>query len=337
VLATWSVQRLAEQTLVMPVDENSVGSVRDQVAAGAGGLLLLGASAPADLASALAAVERAAPGGIVPLVMTDEEGGAIQRMANLVGTMPSAREMATTISPAQIQALATQVGRRMKALGVSMDLAPVLDLDGGAGPDAADPDGTRSFSTSAAVAGADGLAFAAGLEAAGVIPVAKHFPGLGGATANPDLAVATTQPWSALQGGGLLPFASAVRAGIPAIMVTGAAVPGLSAQPASLSPAVVTGLLRTQLHFTGLVLTDALTETTVTAAGYSLGQAAVAALRAGADMLLFNGQPPSDNPALAVEAEQAVVAAVQGGSLPRSRLESAVLRILASKHVDLCH
>jgi len=75
----------------------------------------------------------------------------------------------------------------MRATGVTMDLAPVLDVDGGQGPDDQDPDGTRSFSANEKIASADGLAFAAGLEAGGVIPVVKHFPGLGGSTGNTDM------------------------------------------------------------------------------------------------------------------------------------------------------
>src|SRR6202035_4279336 len=98
VLATWSLSRLAEQTLVVPVAETDVAAARSEVAAGAGGVILFGSSAPAGLASDLHALEASAPGGITPLVMTDEEGGVVQRMANLVGSIPSARDMAATMS-----------------------------------------------------------------------------------------------------------------------------------------------------------------------------------------------------------------------------------------------
>lgn len=334
VLAAWTVQRLAEQTVVVPVQEADVAAVTSEVAAGAGGVLLFGSTAPADLGPALAALSSHAPGGVAPLVMTDEEGGDVQRMANLVGSLPSARQMGATMTPAQIQTLTAETGRRMRAAGVTMDLAPVLDLDGGAGPNDADADGTRSFSLSASVAAADGLAFAAGLESAGVVPVAKHFPGLGGAGANPDVAPASTLPWSTLQAAGLLPFSAAVQAGIPAIMVMDAAVPGLTTLPASLSPAVM-GVLRTRLGFGGLVLTDSLSAVSVTAAGYTVPQAAAAALAAGADMVLFDGDP-SAVPGLTAQTVQAITSAVQSGSLPRSRLEEAVRHVLAAKHLGLC-
>ena len=94
-----------------------------------------------------------------------------------------------------------------------MDLAPVLDIDGGSGPNNRDPDGTRSFSADATVASAAGRAFAAGLAAGGVIPVAKHFPGLGGASGNTDVTPGVTRPWARLQDAGLVPFADADRVG----------------------------------------------------------------------------------------------------------------------------
>ncbi len=336
VLATWTPTRLAEQTMVVPVAETAVGSVTRQVAAGAGGVILFGSSAPANLASALAALKAAAPGGVPPLVMTDEEGGAVQRMPNVVGTLPSARQMGATMTPAQITALAADVGRKLRGVGVTMDLAPVLDLDAGPGPNSSDAIGTRSFSADPAVAASRGLAFAAGLGKGGVVAVAKHFPGLGGASGNTDLGPATTLPWSTLQAGGLLPYQQAVRSGVPAIMVANASVPGLTSLPASLSPSVITGVLRGQLRFGGLVLTDSLSAGAISAAGYSVPRAAVAALAAGADMVLFTATA-AGVAGLTGQTVDAVVAAVAAGTLSRARLQDAVAHVLAAKGVDLCH
>jgi beta-N-acetylhexosaminidase len=172
--------------------------------------------------------------------MTDEEGGVVQRVGNLVGSIPSARQMGATMTPAQIRRLAAELARRMRAAGVTMDLAPVLDVDGGQGPDNQDPDGTRSFGADEKIASADGLAFAAGLQAGGVVPVVKHFPGLGGATGNTDVMRASTLPWSALKSVGLVPFENALDAKVPAVMVANATIPGLTELPASVSPAVIT-------------------------------------------------------------------------------------------------
>jgi beta-N-acetylhexosaminidase len=334
-LATWSLTRLAEQTLVVPVEETDVAAVTTDIAAGAGGVILFGSTAPANLDASLHSLVAAAPDGIAPFVMTDEEGGVVQRMANLVGSLPSARQMAATMSPAQIQQLVTTVARRMHAAGVTMDLAPVLDLDDGQGPDNADPDGTRSFSLNPSVASADGIAFLRGLEAGGIVPVVKHFPGLGQASGNTDVAPATTQPWSTLQKAGLLPFESALAVGAPAVMVANAVVPGLSTLPASISPAVITTVLRDQLGFQGLVMTDSLSAGSLADIGYSVPRAVVAAITAGADMVLYTAAAAQVS-SLTQATATALVAAVGAGTLDRGRLMSAVSNIIAAKGVDLC-
>jgi beta-N-acetylhexosaminidase len=182
---------------------------------------------------------------------------------------------------------------------------------------------------------ADGLAFSAGLEAAGVVPVVKHFPGLGGATANTDVTPALTVLWSNLQVNGLLPFTAAVRAGVPAVMVTNATVPGLTTLAASIAPAVITQVLRQQLGFAGLVLTDSLSAVALSAVGQSVPKASVDALAAGADMVPYSADP-STVASVMDQTVQAIVSAVGSGELSRSRLENAVLHILDAKHIDLC-
>jgi len=335
ILATWTVTRLAEQTIVIPVDENNVMSIRSEVAAGAGGVILFGSSAPTNLGAQLQALNAVAPDGIKPFIMTDEEGGVVQRMANLVGSIPSARQMGATMTPAQIEQLAFGLAQRMRAAGVTMDLAPVLDVDGGQGPNNFNADGTRSFSANVATASGDGVAFAAGLRNGGIVPVVKHFPGLGGATGNTDVTAAATQSWSALQSGGLPPFEAAVAAHVPAVMVANATVPGLTNQPASVSPAVINGILRGRLGFQGLVITDSLSAVALSANGYTVPSAAVAALDAGADMVLYNADP-STVAAVTSQTVSAMVSAVNAGTLSRAALEIAAGRVLAAKGVDLC-
>ncbi len=332
---TLTPERLAERALVVPAEEGDLHAVLPGVRAGVGGIILLGSAAPVDLRSQLAALAAAAPSGIAPWVMVDEEGGAVQRLANLVGGVPAARTLGATERPAQITAVATTLGRRLAALGISMDLAPVLDADGGAGPNSRDADGTRSFSADPATAAADGIAFAEGLANGGVVPVVKHFPGLGGASGNTDLVVASTRPWGGLRASGLVPFADAVKAHLPAVMVANAAVPGLSALPASLSPPVVTGLLRGRLGFRGLVLSDSLSAVSVSGRGFSLPAAAVSSLAAGADLVLYNataGATGSVTSSLA----KAIVAAVGDGRLHRPALLASLRRSLAARGVRVC-
>lgn len=336
-LDEWSLAELAAQTVVVPADETEVQAVAAAVADGAGGIILFGSSAPTDLGKQLATVEKQTPTSVRPFVMTDEEGGDIQRMANLVGNLPWPRTMAQTMSPDQVRHAAATVGAAMKAVGVTMDLAPVLDLASGPGPDATHTDGPRSFSADAQTASTFGVSFARGLEDAGVLPVAKHFPGEGSASANTDDAPASSPPLDTLIKSDLLPFRAAITAGMPAVMVGNATVPGLSAQPAALSSAVITGLLRDQLSFDGLVLTDSLSAGAVSAAGYDVPSAAVAALGAGADMVLFNAPPGSGSTTrLYEQVTAAIVHAVDTGTVPRPRLVEAATHILAAKKILVC-
>lgn len=334
-LATWSLERLAMQTLTVPAKETSVSSVSAHVTSGAGGVILFGSKAPASLASSVTTVIAKAPDGIAPFVMTDEEGGSVQRMPNVVGTIPSARTMARTMTPAQIHDLAQEMAKKLKAVGVTMDLAPVLDLDDRSGPSAANPDGTRSFSLDPKKASAAGIAFMKGLQDGGVVPVVKHFPGLGYSTANSDDAEAKTRSWEDLQERDLLPFQDAIAAGVPSVMIANASVPGLSTLPASLSPEVITTVLRGRLRYDGLVITDSLSATAVKAAGYPVPKATVQALIAGADMVMYT-EAAGNVSTVTKQTVTQIVAAVKAGKLTRQRLEDAVTHILTAKKADLC-
>ncbi|HEU5121488.1 MAG TPA: glycoside hydrolase family 3 N-terminal domain-containing protein, partial [Candidatus Saccharimonadales bacterium] len=177
------------------------------------------------------------------------------------------------------------------------------------------------------------LAFAEGLQAAGVVPVVKHFPGLGGTKGNTDFRMAHTLPWDQLQKTGMLPFKAAIEAGLPAIMVANAAVPGLTDQPATLSPQVME-VLRQQLQFKGLIVTDTLSAEALAVSGYSVEQAAVLALRAGADLLLYgNADTPVER---FTQITTAIVTAVNQKQLSRERLIGAVNAVLAAKHLGSC-
>jgi beta-N-acetylhexosaminidase len=334
-LASWSNQRLAMLTIAVPVEETAVSGVTPEVAAGAGGVLLFGSSAPPNLAEQLSILSSHAPGHRGMLIMTDEEGGGVQRMANLVGNLPWPAFMGTHWTPSEVSQQVGAVAKRMAAVGVNMDLAPVVDVDGtDAPPNSSNPDGWRSFSGSTSVVTRDGLAFARGLLSNGVITVVKHFPGLGGSHGNSDLGPAETLPWATLQREAIPPFADAIRVGVPAVMVSNDTVPGLTSVPASLSLNAISHELDGSLHFHGLIMTDSLTAGAISAAGYTAPNAAVQALRAGADMVIFSLVP--NVASLTSQMESAIVGAVADGILPRGRLVEAADHVLAVRHVNLC-
>lgn len=167
------------------------------------------------------------------------------------------------------------------------------------------------------------------------MPVVKHFPGLGGATGNTDVMPASTPPWNVLKHVGLVPFENAVRDHVPAVMVANASVPGLTGRPASISPAVISGLLIRQLGFKGLVTTDSLSAAALSDIGYSVPRAIVAALEAGADMILFNADPGAVASVMNATVS-AVVSAARAGKLSKASLRAAVTRILYAKNIKVC-
>ncbi|HVB01348.1 MAG TPA: glycoside hydrolase family 3 N-terminal domain-containing protein [Acidimicrobiales bacterium] len=334
IVARWDINRIIEQLIVIPVDQNALSQAKTEVAAGVGGMILTG-SPPADLKNQLLSALKAAPDGIAPLVMTDEEGGAVQRLWPLIANVPSARTMGATMTPSAIERLARSLALSMHVLGLTMDLAPVADVDARPGPSTMNTDGTRSFSSDTTTVSRDALAFASGLESGGVIPVIKHFPGLGGTIGNTDLVAASTPPWRVVEKSGLIPFERAIAAHIPAVMVSNAVIPGLSRTPASLSRVVVTGELRARLHFHGLILTDSLSSVAVVQAHYSLEGAAVAAVTAGADMVLFNASP-SELARTTTAIVSAIRSAVARGAISRDQIEHAAALVLATKHITAC-
>ena len=258
-------------------------------------------------------------GGPGPLVATDEEGGRVQRIAAMIGTMPSPRVMGATMTTSQIRHLAAARGTAMRKLGITMDFAPVADVS--SQPDDG-PIGDRSFSDDPEAATADAVAFAEGLSDANVLPLFKHFPGHGHGVGNSHDGLVTTPPLSSLQSNDLVPYRDGL-AKVPGIsvMVGHLIVPGLTGgQPASVSRSAITGLLRGQLGFNGLVVTDDLGLMRGILDLYSTDQAAVRAAEAGADLLLV---PESDTGAVV----QGLLDAITSGQLPEAQITASADRV----------
>jgi beta-N-acetylhexosaminidase len=341
----WPLAQRAAQLIALPALDFDVADLSPLIRSGTGGILFLGtATAPADLRARIAAAVGRTP-QTTPLVMADVEGGGVQRLHGPVEDFPWPRELAATMSADQVRTLAQRIGTQMQHLGVTVNLAPVVDLDDRSGPSATNPDGKRSFSIDPTVAGAYGIAFMRGLQAAGVLPVVKHFPGIGLSVANTDFGPAATRPIGELRASGLLPFVKAIAAGAPAVMISNATTPGLTTMPGSVSPSVIQDLLRRQLGFHGLVVTDSLSAGAIASAGYTVPEAARAAVAAGADLVLFGSTlTPADvaqlSPGNVAATRQAIIDAlvngVRNGGLPVDRLNEAVAHVIAAKGVKVC-
>lgn len=260
---------------------------------------------------------------VPPLVAVDQEGGRVARLGEPVTPVPSAMALAATGDDALCGGVAERLGRELAELGVSVDFAPVADL-------ALEPAntviGTRSFGEEPQAVARRVTAFARGLTRGGVAAALKHFPGHGATATDSHLAVPHIEADAAtLRTRDLVPFAAAIAEGSAAIVMTAhVVVEALDPErPASMSPRVVTGLLREELGFRGVACTDCL-EMEAIAGGPGTVEAAVQALAAGMDLLLV-----SHTLATAETAAGAIVAAVTAGRLPESRLREAAGRVRA--------
>ena len=253
------------------------------------------------------------------LVGVDQEGGAVARVRGTATRFPAFMSAGAADDIALTRAAALGSGRELLGMGFDVVFAP--DADVTRGP--SDPTiGARSAGSRPGLVARHVVAAGRGHQDAGVVPVLKHFPGHGSLTTDSHLGLPVQNRTRAeLDRIDLRPFREAIAADAPALMIghidVRAVDPG---RPASVSRKVITGLLRRDLGFRGVVVTDSLAMDGVEKQ-YPGGRGAVAALRAGADVLLM---PP--DPAVA---RTAIVTAVRAGRLPRARLETAATRMLA--------
>jgi beta-N-acetylhexosaminidase len=304
------------------VDPSSADSaVRVVGKEGIGGIFLGGNDTALLVDDRLDAVRKAAK---VPVaVSVDEEGGRVQRVDELDGAVPSARVMARTMTVAQVHKLARDRGAALRARGVTVDFAPVVDVT--TQPDD-DVIGDRSFGADAAAVTRYAGAFAQGLVESGVLPVVKHFPGHGHATGDSHVTAVSSPPLAQLRKVDLVPYRQLLATTKAAVMVGHMAVPGLTAGvPATLSPATYR-LLRGEFSFDGVAITDDLGGMQAVSGRYPLPKAVLAALTAGADVAFWSsGEQYAD------EVLDTLEAAVANKSLPAARVTDSLTRVLRMK------
>ena len=260
------------------------------------------------------------------LIAIDQENGIVQRMGEAATLFPGNMALGAIGSEEIAQEVARAAGEELQAVGITMNLAPVVDVNNNAENSVI---GVRSFGEDAQLVGRLGAAMVRGYKEAGIIPCLKHFPGHGDTAVDSHLALPTI-PYALerLQQLELIPFQKGIEAGADCIMTAHIAFPALTGSrelPATLSPAIITGLLREKLGFQGVIISDCL-EMHAVLDTFGTGRGAVLALQAGIDLVLvshlFSRQ---------LESIEAIRAAVRGGELDPAVIQAAAERVLALK------
>ena len=298
----------------------------ERVAAGLAGVCVFAhnVASPDQLASLSADLHALRP---FVLVASDEEGGDVTRLEHGSGSSwPGNAALGVLDDVDATRAVAAAMGRQARRAGIDLPLAPVVDVN-------TDPDnpviGIRAFGATPDLVARHARAFVEGLQSAGVAACAKHFPGHGDTSVDShlDLPVVDVE-LATLRARDLPPFAAAVDAGVRAVLTAHVRFPALDDAPATLS-APVLGLLREDLGFGGVVVSDALDMRAISA-DIGRGPGAVRALAAGVDLVCI-GNPcfpdPYDDVRVLDEVRDRVVAAVADGVLDVTRLEAAASRV----------
>ena len=295
-----------------------------------GGIILMGRniSPPRQLRALTASLQtRARANGLPPLLIaTDQEGGRVQRLAPpAYAARPAAQALGQTGDADAARQASADIGRELASVGINWDFAPILDVNNNPQNPVI---GTRSYGAEADLVARMGTSAVQGLQQdARVMACGKHFPGHGDTDTDSHFALPRiSHPRARLDALELVPFRAAIAAQISSIMTAHILFPALDARlPATLSPAILTGLLREELSFDGLVITDDL-EMKGVADHWGAPEAAVLAVLAGADMLLC-----CHTLATQYAIRDALLSALASGRLSEARLDTSLARIARAK------
>lgn len=264
--------------------------------------------------------------GIPAFITIDQEGGMVRHIYGGASILPGAMAVAATGNPDYARNIGHICGQELKALGINFNLAPVLDVNNNPSNPVI---GVRSYSDNPETAADFACRYIEGIQAEGVIATGKHFPGHGDTAVDSHLDLpCVPHKLDRLQAVELHTFSQAVKAGIDAIMTTHILFPSIEPEhlPATLSKRILTGLLREQMEFDGLIITDCM-EMNAIKNHYGTSKSAVAALAAGADLVIV-----SHTLKLQEESVKEIKEAIENGDLSMERLNDAVLRVLRMKH-----
>ncbi|MCB1137445.1 MAG: beta-N-acetylhexosaminidase [Leptospiraceae bacterium] len=256
--------------------------------------------------------------GIPLLISIDQEGGRVVRLTHIT-QFPGAMSMGQTGEPDLARAVGFVTAKELRDFGFNLVLAPVLDINNNPKNPVIN---TRSYGSNTSTVTSMGLAYMEGVQTAGSIPVIKHFPGHGDTTVDSHHDLPTiSRTLEELRKTELVPFKAAIEKNAPALMTAHILFPALDPEyPATLSSAILQNLLRKELHFKGLIFTDAM-EMKAIADRYETGRSAVLAIKAGVDVLLLTAEGPTTRRMF-----EAIIEAVQKGEISQQRIDESVKR-----------
>lgn len=261
----------------------------------------------------------------LPLFLSvDEEGGRVSRMPKEFKKLPTNKIIGKVNNEDFSYKIGNILGEEIKALGFNMDFAPVLDIN-------SNPKNTvigdRSFGTNSIIVSKLGIQTMKGIQISGVIPVVKHFPGHGDTSVDSHIGLpSVSTDINTLKRFELVPFDNAIKSGADAVMIAHILLNKIdSKNPASLSKIVITDLLRKQLNFNGLVITDDMTMGAVLK-NYNINDAAIKSVNAGSDIVLVCHGSNNE-----IKVINALKEAVANGTISKNRVDESVYRILKLK------
>ena len=267
--------------------------------------------------------------GSAPIPLTvaiDQEGGTVDRLINLDGPRPAEATIGASNNPAVAKQAGMHDAQDLASYGFNLNLAPVVDVTNTYNAQLYD----RTYGNTPALVTKMAAAYLQGLQKSGkVVGTLKHFPGLGSVSTDPHIGIPyLNRSKSDLERIDWAPYRALIRQGnVHAIMVTHEIVAALDkSEPSSLSPKVISGILRKELGFQGVIMTDSLTMDALTAYA-SQSQAAVLSVEAGADLLMGAGSPQDVASML-----QGLKQAINSGALTEQRINESVRRILLMKY-----
>lgn len=334
-ISSLSVEEKIGQLFFIGIPTNSVDEITRQLMAEIipGGICLFARNIKEPGQTRALLDELRALSRVEPFLSVDQEGGLVDRLRRLLGPMPPASKITTSLSAREQAGI---IADALSGLGFNMDFAPVVDVIDADRAKFSNGLHSRAYGSSAAEAAEIAAAFLEELQGKGIVGCIKHFPGLGASEVDsheelPTVGISSEE----FQAVDLAPYRHLIPGGsVEAVMVAHAAYPNLALQetgqdgkllPASLSSNFVTTLLRQELGFDGLVLTDDL-EMGAILKNYGIGEASLMAIDAGHDMICICAGVDSIR-----KAHETIANAVSDGRLSETRIDASVTRILRSK------